>query len=131
MERSARILKVQIDAEGAIRISERSRGTPRVANARLWWARNYATSEADGKITLDMAKAALAMAEVDGEAAATEEPAATPAAPKPKKIARKRTTAPPPGPNAPLPQAAAPAAQSAQQSPSPFPAPLPGGTFTR
>jgi hypothetical protein len=72
---------------------------------------------------------AAAPAEVDGEAAATEEPAAAPPAPKPKKIARKRTTAPPPDPN--TPQAGAPAAQSAQQSPTPFPAPLPGGTFTR
>jgi hypothetical protein len=73
---------------------------------------------------------AAAPVEVDGEATATEEPAAAAPAPKPKKIVRKRTTAPPPDPNAP-PQAAAPAAQSAQQSPSPFPAPLPGGTFTR
>jgi Holliday junction DNA helicase RuvB len=33
----------------------------------LWWARNFATSEADGRITLDMARAALDMAEVDRE----------------------------------------------------------------
>ena len=42
-------------------------GTPRIANARLWWARYYATSEGDGTITLDACKAALAMAEVDAE----------------------------------------------------------------
>lgn len=62
----------------------------------------------------------------DGEAAAADAgPAsdAAPPAPKPKKIVRKRITAPPP--DAP--------AQSAQQAPSSgaFPAPLPGGTFTR
>jgi Holliday junction DNA helicase RuvB len=33
----------------------------------LWWSRNYATSEADGAITLDTARAALAMAEVDSD----------------------------------------------------------------
>jgi hypothetical protein len=84
-----------------------------------------------GKPVAPVADQAAAPAGVDGEVAATDEPAAAPPAPKPKKIARKRTTAPPPDPNTPPPQAAAPAAQSAQQSPSPFPAPLPGGTFTR
>jgi hypothetical protein len=64
----------------------------------------------------------------DGEAAAAEAgPAsdAAPPAPKPKKIVRKRITAPPPDQAAP--------AQSAQQAPAstPFPAPVPGGTFTR
>lgn len=66
-------------------------------------------------------------AEVDGEATtAGAEPAPDAAPqPKPKKIVRKRITAPPPDQSAP--------AQSAQQAPasSPFPAPLPGGTFTR
>jgi hypothetical protein len=60
--------------------------------------------------------------------------AAVPPAPKPKKIARKRTTAPPP--DQPAAQAAAPApsaqsAQQPQQSAAPFPAPLPGGSFSR
>ena len=40
---------------------------PRVANARLWWARNFAASESDGRISLDLARAALQMAEVDAE----------------------------------------------------------------
>ncbi len=48
-------------------MAKRSRGTPRIANARLWWTRNYAASEADGSITLDIARAALDMAEVDRE----------------------------------------------------------------
>jgi Holliday junction DNA helicase RuvB len=46
-------------------IARRSRGTPRIANNRLWWSRSYAASEADGAITLDVAQAALDMAEVD------------------------------------------------------------------
>jgi hypothetical protein len=52
--------------------------------------------------------------------------AAAPQAPKPKKIARQRTTAPPPD----QPADAQPA-QPTQQSAAPFPAPLPGGTFSR
>src|SRR4029453_2152933 len=53
--------------DGARYLASRSRGTPRVANSRLHWARSYATSEADGMITLDLAKSALEMAEVDRE----------------------------------------------------------------
>ncbi len=48
-------------------MAKRSRGTPRIANARLWWTRNYAASESDGRITLDLARLALDMAEVDRE----------------------------------------------------------------
>jgi hypothetical protein len=58
--------------------------------------------------------------------AATPEDAAAPQAPKPKKIVRQRTTAPPPD----QPADAQPA-QPTQQSAAPFPAPLPGGTFSR
>jgi hypothetical protein len=66
----------------------------------------------------------------DADAAPEEEgsTAATPPAPKPKKIARKRTTAPPPDQSAAQP---AQSAQPAQQSAAPFPAPMPSGTFTR
>jgi Holliday junction DNA helicase RuvB len=60
-------LKTEITEEAALELARRSRGTPRVANARLWWARHYTTSEADGRITLDTARDALGMAEVDGE----------------------------------------------------------------
>src|SRR5438309_944706 len=60
---NARKLRTQLTEEAALEIARRSRGTPRIANARLWWARNFATSEADGQITLDIAKAALVMAE--------------------------------------------------------------------
>src|SRR5438874_11826308 len=64
---NAKKLNTPITEEAALELARRSRGTPRVANARLWWARSYATSEADGRITLDLAKAALEMAEVDPE----------------------------------------------------------------
>src|SRR5262245_40465144 len=64
---NARKLKTPLSADAALELARRSRGTPRVANARLWWSRNFATSEADGAITLDVAKSALALAEVDHE----------------------------------------------------------------
>ncbi len=64
---NARKLQTILTPEAASELAGRSRGTPRIANARLWWARNYATSEANGEITLDIAQAALKMAEVDGE----------------------------------------------------------------
>jgi hypothetical protein len=60
--------------------------------------------------------------------------AGVPPAPKPKRTARKRTTAPPADQTSAQPAPAAQSAQSAQQpqqSSTPFPAPLPGGTFTR
>src|SRR5207248_6108797 len=64
---NARKLQTPITDEAALELAGRSRGTPRIANARLWWTRQFAHSEADGRITLDLAKAALAMAEVDPE----------------------------------------------------------------
>ncbi|HMP17264.1 MAG TPA: Holliday junction branch migration DNA helicase RuvB, partial [Gemmatales bacterium] len=45
-------LKTPILPEAAIEIASRSRGTPRIANSRLWWVRNYATSEANGTMDL-------------------------------------------------------------------------------
>lgn len=71
---------------------------------------------------------APAAAAADPDAAPVDEGGtdAAPPAPKPKKIVRKRTTAPPA--DAPAAQSAAPAAQ---QSAAPFPAPMPSGTFTR
>jgi Holliday junction DNA helicase RuvB len=64
---NARKLQTPLTEDAAVELARRSRGTPRIANARLWWTRHYATSEADGRITLDIAQAALAMAEVDTE----------------------------------------------------------------
>src|SRR5437764_7831442 len=64
---NAHKLTTPITEDAAAELARRSRGTPRVANSRLHWARSYATSEADGRITLDLARAALEMAEVDKE----------------------------------------------------------------
>src|SRR5947209_11339791 len=64
---NSRKLQTEVTDEAALELARRSRGTPRIANARLWWARHFAASEADGRVTLDVAKAALTMSEVDGE----------------------------------------------------------------
>src|SRR5205085_1757321 len=55
---NARKLQTALTAEAAEELARRSRGTPRVANARLWWARNFAASEADGQVTLPVAEQA-------------------------------------------------------------------------
>jgi Holliday junction DNA helicase RuvB len=64
---NARKLQTPLAEDAARELARRSRGTPRIANSRLWWTRNYAHSESDGHITLELARAALAMAEVDAE----------------------------------------------------------------
>jgi holliday junction DNA helicase RuvB len=65
VERSAEILDVVIDAAGAVAISERSRGTPRVANRLLKRVRDFAQVKGEGTITDEVAIAALEMLEVD------------------------------------------------------------------
>jgi holliday junction DNA helicase RuvB len=65
VERSARILGVPIDRDAAIEIAQRSRGTPRVANRLLRRVRDYAQVRASGHITLDVARRALSLLEVD------------------------------------------------------------------
>jgi Holliday junction DNA helicase RuvB len=67
VRRSARKLNAPIDDAAAGEIAERSRGTPRVANNRLRWVRDYAQSKHDGSINLNIARAALQMAGVDTE----------------------------------------------------------------
>jgi len=62
---NAQKLQAEITPEAAREIAGRSRGTPRIANSRLWWCRNFAASERDGKLTLETVRAALEMAEVD------------------------------------------------------------------
>src|SRR5215217_1001357 len=47
---NARKLNTSITPDAALEIARRSRGTPRIANSRLWWARSYAVSEKDGLI---------------------------------------------------------------------------------
>jgi len=65
IKRSASILKVRIDEQGARQIASRSRGTPRVANRLLRRVRDYAEVVADGRITSTEADKALDMMEVD------------------------------------------------------------------
>jgi Holliday junction DNA helicase RuvB len=65
VHRSARLLEVQIDAEGAEEIARRSRGTPRIANRLLRRVRDYAQVRAAGSIDLDVAQRALDLLEVD------------------------------------------------------------------
>jgi holliday junction DNA helicase RuvB len=65
VRRSARILGVAIDEPSADEIARRARGTPRVANRLLRRVRDYAEVRADGNVTLDVARAALKMLEVD------------------------------------------------------------------
>lgn len=65
LQRNARKLSVEVDAEAAEEIARRSRSTPRVANNRLRWVRDYATSLADGVVTLRVARDALEMAGID------------------------------------------------------------------
>ncbi len=63
--RSARLLGIAVDEDGAFEIARRSRGTPRVANRILRRVRDYAEVKADGEITLDVARRALNMLDVD------------------------------------------------------------------
>ncbi len=65
VRRTAEVLKVGIDAEGAHEIAKRSRGTPRVANRILRRVRDYAQVRADGYINLTVAQDALTLLDVD------------------------------------------------------------------
>jgi Holliday junction DNA helicase RuvB len=66
IRRSARILGIEIEPEAAVEIARRSRGTPRIANRILKRVRDFAEVRAQGTITLDVARAALRLLEVDG-----------------------------------------------------------------
>jgi len=63
--RSARLLGLEVSADGAVEIARRSRGTPRIANRLLRRVRDYAEVRADGKVDAPVADAALRMLEVD------------------------------------------------------------------
>ncbi|HUU30302.1 MAG TPA: Holliday junction branch migration DNA helicase RuvB [archaeon] len=65
VQRSARILEVEIDTEGAGEISRRSRGTARIANRLLRRIRDFAQVRADGRISREVASRGLEMLEVD------------------------------------------------------------------
>jgi len=64
---NARKLQTTLNDDAALELARRCRGTPRIANSRLHWVRSYSASESDGTITMDLARAALDMAEVDRE----------------------------------------------------------------
>jgi Holliday junction DNA helicase RuvB len=63
--RSAGILDVDVEPDGAVAIAERSRGTPRVANRLLRRVRDFAQVKGEGTVTAPVAEAALEMLEVD------------------------------------------------------------------
>lgn len=65
VKRSAGILGIQIDEEGAAEIAKRSRGTPRIANRLLKRVRDFAQVKAEGKVTEEVAKMSLDALEVD------------------------------------------------------------------
>jgi Holliday junction DNA helicase RuvB len=65
LERSSRLLSVEVDRAAAAEIARRSRGTPRVANRLLRRLRDYAQVKAAGRITLDVVGAGLDMLGVD------------------------------------------------------------------
>ena len=67
VQRSARLLGLQIDEDAALEIAGRSRGTPRIANRLLRRVRDYAQVRADGRIGKDVAQDALTVFEIDDE----------------------------------------------------------------
>ena len=67
VRRSAKILGIACDADGAVEIARRSRGTPRIANRLLRRARDFAQVRAGGTITREVADGAMAMLKVDSD----------------------------------------------------------------
>jgi Holliday junction DNA helicase RuvB len=65
VKRSARIMEVEVEPDGASEIGRRSRGTPRIANRLLRRVRDFAEVEGDGRITLAVARRALGALDID------------------------------------------------------------------
>ena len=63
--RSANLMEVELSDDGAMEVAKRSRGTPRIANRLLRRVRDFAEVKADGRVTADVADAALLMLDVD------------------------------------------------------------------
>ena len=63
--RSAGLINVEIDEDGALEVAARSRGTPRVANNLLRWVRDFAQVRANNRVTRDVADQALTMLDID------------------------------------------------------------------
>ncbi|MDP9431149.1 MAG: Holliday junction branch migration DNA helicase RuvB [Actinomycetota bacterium] len=66
LHRSARLLEVALEPDAAAEVAGRSRGTPRIANRLLRRVRDFAEVRADGRVTVEVARAALELYEVDG-----------------------------------------------------------------
>jgi Holliday junction DNA helicase RuvB len=67
IERSAGLLDIPVEHDGALEIALRARGTPRVANALLRWVRDYAQVRGHGSVDAPTADAALSMIDIDSE----------------------------------------------------------------
>ena len=65
IQRSAKILRLEITADGAVSIAKRSRGTPRIANRLLKRVRDYALINKDGRIDKEIAESALKKLDID------------------------------------------------------------------
>ena len=65
VQRSAHIFGVELDVSGAVEIARRSRGTPRITNRLLRRVRDYAEVKFDGQITVEVARQALNLLDVD------------------------------------------------------------------
>jgi Holliday junction DNA helicase RuvB len=65
VQRSARLLGLELDEETALEIAQRSRGTPRIANNLLRWIRDFVQIRAEGKVTKQGVVEALGMLEID------------------------------------------------------------------
>ena len=65
IRRNARKLRIELAEDASAKIAACSRGTPRIANNRLRWVRDFATTKAQGQATLPVAEAALAMLGID------------------------------------------------------------------
>ncbi|MDH4274991.1 MAG: Holliday junction branch migration DNA helicase RuvB [Gammaproteobacteria bacterium] len=65
VQRSARILNIDMDHAGSVELARRARGTPRIANRLLRRVRDYAQVRAEGKVTVSVAQRALDMLDVD------------------------------------------------------------------
>jgi Holliday junction DNA helicase RuvB len=73
LRRAAAILGVDVDAEGALELARRSRGTPRIANRLLRRVRDYAEVKSDGRVTLQVARQAMEMLKIDEQGFDTQD----------------------------------------------------------
>lgn len=67
IQRTCRLLNVEVDEQGAKEIASRARGTPRISNNLVNFSRDYAQQRGEGRITGEMASAALELLEIDSQ----------------------------------------------------------------